>query len=321
MQSVVIRSGDVLRRYGALFKAAAIIIALFAFFLIIRSFPLERTFHWIRDQVAEMGPWAPAVFIMLFVVLTTLLLPGWPLNVASGAIFGAFWGGVLTSLGSTAAAAVSFLIARYLARKKVADMIEHFPKLCLVYHSLGKDQGWKVVAAVRLSHSLPFGLQNFLLGVSPVRFLPYLLTTWLVTLPGIFIIAYLGYLGGMALDSEDPQETASTWTWVARGVGVLIAASAVYYLGRTVYRAVKSSQAEIQESGACRGDKKETKDSVPWITVAALVGSLLLLGLAVVCYLQRDRIRELVEGAQADHDPPSLCWDRRLPDSTHRVDS
>lgn len=288
------RVAALLARHAFLIKAVAVIIAIVAFIILVRSVPVERPLEWLRERVHDLGFWAPLVFILTFIALTTVLLPGWPLNVAAGALFGPFWGGVLTSIASTSAAGVSFLIGRFLAHGAVLRNIHNYPRLHAVYKVLGKkEQGWKVVAAVRLSHSLPYGLQNFLLGVSPVKFGPYLLATWLVSLPGIFFVAYLGHLGGMALAAQDAQEPTSPWIWAARGVGVLFAGVAVFYLGRVAYRAIKE-QTHIELNGNV-AEESARRGEWPWGSLAALLAALLFLAAAVWAYAERERLRESIE--------------------------
>jgi uncharacterized membrane protein YdjX (TVP38/TMEM64 family) len=230
------RSSRWLRRHAFTLKWAAALGAGVALILLARLLSLEEPLAWLRGQIQVLGVAGPVVFVLAFVFLTAVLLPGWPLNVLAGALFGPLWGGAITSLASTVAAAGPFLVARYLVREQVAGCFRYYPRLGAVYQALGTEANWKVVAAVRLSHALPYGLQNYLLGVTPVRLWPFLLTTWVVTLPGIFFIAYLGYVGAAALGSEGSLE--SRWQWVARGLGVLVAAGAIYYIGRVVRRAV-----------------------------------------------------------------------------------
>jgi uncharacterized membrane protein YdjX (TVP38/TMEM64 family) len=296
--------GGFLRRHDFLFKTLAMIVTMVAFVVLFRALPMEGALPWLQEKVDELGPWGPVVFVVLFICLTAVLLPGVLLNVASGALFGPFWGGVFTSIGSTSAAAVSFLIGRYLAHDWVARKVHRYPRLHAVYDALGKEESWKIVAAVRLSHSMPFGLQNFLLGVSPVRFMPYLLTTWLITLPGIFFFAYLGYLAGTALSPEDVQAPVSGWQWLLRAGGLRVAGGAVFYLGRLAYRAIKErTHIELDESAAGdepdaprRKDAPRSASPWPWGTAAALVAAFLFLGGALWCYWQRDQLRDLFSG-------------------------
>jgi uncharacterized membrane protein YdjX (TVP38/TMEM64 family) len=86
------------------------------------------------------------------------------LTVAAGAVFGLLWGTVLVSVSSTAAAAVTFLIARYLARDRIARKAQKHPKFKTVDRAIGKG-GWTIVAMLRLSRVLPFNLQNYFYGL------------------------------------------------------------------------------------------------------------------------------------------------------------
>jgi uncharacterized membrane protein YdjX (TVP38/TMEM64 family) len=225
-------------RNRGLLRAGLLVLLLVALAMALRFLPLQSSIDWLKERADALGAWAPVVFVLAFIGLTVVLLPGAPLNVAAGVIFGPIAGGIVTAVASNAAAAVSFFLGRHLARRTAARLVRRHPKLDAVYHTLDSRESWKLVAAVRLSHALPFGLQNFLLGASPVRFWTYLLTTFAVTLPGIFVVAYLGHLGAVALN---PSEVAadSPWWWLTRFGGLAVAAIAIFYIGRTIHRAIK----------------------------------------------------------------------------------
>lgn len=278
------RVGWLIERYDLVAKALAVLLAVVAVILLARALPTEEIVRWLHGILDPLGWWATVVYVLLFIVLTTFLLPGWPLNVVAGAVFGPILGGVMASLGSTSAAAVTFLLGRYFGQSWVADKVHRFPKLHAIHDALGSEAGWKLVAAVRLSHSLPFGLQNLLLGVSPVGFGAYLLTTWLITLPGIFLIAYIGSLADTAV--PDHLNPDSPWTWAARILGIALAGAAISYIGRLVYRAVSSHPrlAELKE--------QQTKNPTsPWPSIAWLSVAVLFLGFAIWCYIDQTQIR------------------------------
>jgi uncharacterized membrane protein YdjX (TVP38/TMEM64 family) len=229
---------------GALGRVIAVALLTAAAVLLLRQVPVERPVQWLSQQAESLGPWAPAAFVGLFVGLTVVLLPGWPLNVLAGVIFGPFLGAALTALASNVAASVSFFIGRGLGKKKAAQLARRYPKVHAVYRTFGRRGSWRLVAAVRLSHALPFGLQNFLLGASPVGFWTYLLTTFAVTLPGICLITYLGYLGAVWGTMEvDVGPRQSPFQWTLRAAGLAVAAAALYYLARVIRRAIKEELA------------------------------------------------------------------------------
>lgn len=289
-------------RHARIIRAVALGAILLALLGTIRALPTERLIEALKDYADLLGPWAPLGFVLLFVGLTLFFLPGVPLNILSGVVFGPWLGGLLTAIGSNGSAALSFLIARYLGRDKAAQLVRHYPRLQAAYQTLADKGGWKVVAAVRLSHALPFGLQNLLLGLTPVGFGPYLLTTWLVTFPGMFMLAYLGYIGAITLVPAEGSEPLSTWQWAARAGGLLVAAAAVLYIARLVQRALKERVAKLpgaedlqEKSGEpkCAGGANQNEGLA--VTLAFVSAALLLGAAAVWAHVARDDIRQFFE--------------------------
>jgi uncharacterized membrane protein YdjX (TVP38/TMEM64 family) len=77
---------------------------------------LRAALDWIRD----LGPWGAAMFVLLYIAATVLLLPGSVLTLGAGAVFGVVHGAVLVSIAATLGATAAFLVGRYLAREWVA---------------------------------------------------------------------------------------------------------------------------------------------------------------------------------------------------------
>jgi len=285
-----------LGRHARLIRAVCLGLILLAFLGIIRALPTERLIETLKDYADLLGPWAPVGFVLLFIGLTLFFLPGVPLNILSGVIFGPWLGGLLTAVGSNGSAALSFLIARYLGHEQAAQIVRHYPRLEAAYQTLGDKDGWKVVAAVRLSHALPFGLQNMLLGLSPVGFVPYLLTTWLVTFPGIFVVAYLGYIGAVALVPSEGDAPLSTWQWVARAAGLLIAGAAVLYVARLVQRAIKQRVATAGDGARRREGRRSHGKPSLGVTLAFVAAAVVLGGVAIWSHLAKEEVRQFLGG-------------------------
>ena len=53
-----------------------------------------------------------AIFILVYMICVTSLLPTLPLNIAAGFIWGGFIGGIVASIGATLGGMISFLISR-----------------------------------------------------------------------------------------------------------------------------------------------------------------------------------------------------------------
>ncbi|MCK4834673.1 MAG: VTT domain-containing protein, partial [Gammaproteobacteria bacterium] len=94
----------------------------------------------------------------------------------------------------------SFLIARYLASDLVSQ--RSGGKLKQLINGV-EAEGWRFVAFVRLVPLFPFNLLNYALGLTRIRFIEYLLATYLFMLPGAIAYTYIGYVGREALSGGD----------------------------------------------------------------------------------------------------------------------
>lgn len=232
----------VARPISPLLRNVFLVLALAAVVLLLRSVSIEGPLAWLTQEVHALGVWGPLAFGGLYVVATVLLLPSTPLSLAAGAVFGTVVGAITISLASTVSATISFLFSRYVAHDRVARTIHRYPKLEAVWRALGEEDGWKIVAAVRLSHAVPFGFQNLLFGVSPIRFWPFLAATWVSMLPGTLLYAYLGHLGAEALGAEKGAPPGALG-WAMRLGGLLVIGLAVLYIIRFARRIIREKTA------------------------------------------------------------------------------
>jgi uncharacterized membrane protein YdjX (TVP38/TMEM64 family) len=114
-----------------------------------------------------------------------------------GALFGPFLGSVINLSAATLGASLAFLISRYLAQdwitKKIAKKESH-NRLKQIFEGVDRE-GWRFVAFVRLVPLFPFNLLNYLLGLTGIKFLHYIITSFICMAPGAIAYTYLGYVG------------------------------------------------------------------------------------------------------------------------------
>jgi uncharacterized membrane protein YdjX (TVP38/TMEM64 family) len=135
----------------------------------------------LRQAIAAYGYWGPLVYLAVWTLAPPLFLPGLPITLAGGILFGPFWGVVYTTFGATAGASLAFLVARYLARDWVAAKLAG-TRLERLDSQMG-DQGWKVVAFTRLIPIFPYFLLNYAYGLTRVSFLGFFLATLFGMIP------------------------------------------------------------------------------------------------------------------------------------------
>jgi uncharacterized membrane protein YdjX (TVP38/TMEM64 family)/rhodanese-related sulfurtransferase len=156
------------------------------------SFDAAALEVWIKDA----GVLAPVLFMFIYALATVLFLPGSVITLAGGALFGPVLGTFYNLTGATLGATLAFLISRYLASDWVKD--KSGGKVKQLINGV-EGEGWRFVAFVRLVPLFPFNLLNYALGLTKIRFLHYLIATYVFMLPGAFAYTYLGYAGREAI--------------------------------------------------------------------------------------------------------------------------
>jgi uncharacterized membrane protein YdjX (TVP38/TMEM64 family) len=248
--------------------------------LLLRRLPMERLVAALEEERTSWGNWGPVLFGLLYVALVVLLVPGSALTLAAGALFGRGLGTLVVSLASTTGAALAFLISRYLARQRVAAYVQHHPRLEAVDRAVSEG-GWKIVALLRLSPLVPFNLQNYLYGVTGIRFWPYVLTSWLTMLPGTFLYVYLGSLGRQSLESIGAQRRRTPAEWTFLIVGLLATLTATLYLTRLARKAL--SQRGLSSNPQSALDNPQAEKAWPWgATLLAVAAVAAVSGMIVV---------------------------------------
>lgn len=277
---------------------------------LVRALPLERVLDLVQSQVVDLGALAPLVFGVAYFVAALLFVPGSALTLAAGAIFGLAIGTATVSVASTLAAGASFLIARYVAREKVKAMAESNRTFGAIDRAIA-DGGWRIIGLLRLSPAVPFSLGNYLYGLTPVKFWPYLLASWLAMLPGTFLYVYLGHVGRSAASGV---EKTNPWQTVLLIAGLIATVAVTVYITRLARKALRDSALEEPQSAPSSvkaGGDKEPKPVGRLLTTAAV-----LIALAACAQANQTRLgslfgppkatlaeayRDVAEGATFDH--------------------
>ncbi len=166
------------------------------------------------DAIGRLGPWAPVLFVLIYIAATVLFLPGSVLTLGAGAVFGVALGSVYVSIASTLGATAAFLVGRYLARDWVAKKIAGNVAFAAIDRAVAAE-GWKIVGLTRLSPAFPFSLLNYAFGVTRVSLRDYVLASWIGMMPGTVMYVYVGSLARAA---GDRSRTPAEWTLYAVGL-------------------------------------------------------------------------------------------------------
>jgi uncharacterized membrane protein YdjX (TVP38/TMEM64 family) len=248
--------------------------------LALRRLPLGATVHSLEDWIISLGVWGPFLFGLTYVATALLLAPASAWTLAAGALFGLGGGMVVASLSSTTAAALAFLIARHAARDWIVQRLRHSPRLDAVDRAV-REGGWKIVALLRLSPAVPFNLQNYLYGLTGLRFWPYLLTSWLAMLPGTFLYVYLGHVGRAGVEAASGRQTRSAAEWSLMIVGLLATLVVTLYVTHVARNTLRQRTQSAEEAPAQKQAEPAAANGWPWGT-ALLAGMAMAAAVAAV---------------------------------------
>jgi uncharacterized membrane protein YdjX (TVP38/TMEM64 family) len=207
---------DKKKNIGKLVGIAAVLIAVvgIARFTGLSEYVSLDGLNRLRDWILSFGPLAPIIFILLYAVATVAFLPGTPLSLLAGLVFGPVLGTLWIVIGATIGATLAFLVGRYAARDLVEGWTANNERVRKLDEGVEK-QGWRMLLITRLVPVFPFNLQNYAYGLTKIKLLTYVGLTSVCIIPGAAVYAFAG--GSLANARED-----ITTTFVYLGVAAVL---------------------------------------------------------------------------------------------------
>jgi uncharacterized membrane protein YdjX (TVP38/TMEM64 family) len=174
-------------------------VAVFVLLLVALAWIAAPAADWIKalsNNVSRLGALGPAIYFVLYVLGTVVLAPSPLMSIAAGVAFG-WWGLPLAVISATAGATCSFLLSRYFFGETLEDWLMQ-RRISKAAKNAVDEEGWRVLLLLRLSPVVPFGLLNYLLGLTNTPVTIYVLWTAIGILPGSIVDIYIGIVGASA---------------------------------------------------------------------------------------------------------------------------
>jgi len=202
------------KRYWPLGVAAIFLVLFLAVWAVV---PANVWIEVVARKISQLGWAAPIVYVALYVAGTLVLAPSPLMSIAAGVAFG-WWGFPLAVVAATAGATVSFVLCRYFLKDDLEDWLTDKRIFKAAKHAVD-EQGWKILVLLRLSPAVPFGMLNYLMGLTKIPLGMYVWSTTLGILPGSFVDIYIGVVGQKLADGAQGA-------YLAAGAAVTIASAA-----------------------------------------------------------------------------------------------
>lgn len=143
------------------------------------------------EFIRSYGPYAMIVSFLLMVFQSVLApLPAFLITFANAAIFGWWQGAILSWTSAMAGAVVCFYIARALGR----DAVEKYAGRGALASVEGyfEKYGSRTILICRLLPFVSFDAVSYFAGLTPIKFLPFLVATGIGQLPATVVYSYVG---------------------------------------------------------------------------------------------------------------------------------
>ncbi len=227
----------------AFIKIAVIIAVLIAASIF---WPVHEWMQSLIVWVKASGAWGVAAFAVIYIVAAVMLIPGSILTLGAGFLYGPFWGTLLVSPVSVAAAFVAFSLARGRLRPWVEKKIQGNARFDVVDKAVG-EEGFKIVTLMRLSPIFPYVFLNYALGLTGVKATSFILASFIGMLPATFLYTYLGSLVTSVTElasapGQGAADAQNYFIWIGFGVTVIVTAYVTYLARRALAKVVPETQ-------------------------------------------------------------------------------
>ncbi|WP_299492923.1 TVP38/TMEM64 family protein [Acaryochloris sp. IP29b_bin.137] len=148
------------------------------------------TVEGFEDLVNRIGPWGPIAYIGLLIIsVVASQIPGAPLAIAAGALWGPLTAGTYTIIGGFLGALLAYGLGKHLGQSFLQTLTGK--KIILAPDLATNLMGWFILIS-RLLPVLSFDLVSYGAGMAGLSFPIYAIATLVGMTPSTFLLTYMG---------------------------------------------------------------------------------------------------------------------------------
>lgn len=146
------------------------------------------------QAVRQLGPLGPLLIIGLMTVAIVMSpIPSAPIGLASGAVYGHYWGAIYVAIGSEVGALIAFGISRLVGYDALRTRLGARLSTGLLHRFVTSQNAlMAVVFATRLMPFLSFDIISYAAGLTPLTTWRFAAATLLGIVPASFLLAHFG---------------------------------------------------------------------------------------------------------------------------------
>ncbi len=188
--------------------------------------PIENILPFLQTPLGTL------LFIPLYALWVSILLPGIWASMLAGALYGTLIGSCIVFIGACIGAFISFLLGRTLLRNWAQQKLSKNAKLLVIEKAVNKE-GLKLILLTRLSPIFPFSLLNLAYGLSKISIRDYSIGL-IGILPGTILFCNLGSLAGTLSNfNEILENNQNSFSLLLKVIGIFATLAIIILISRT----------------------------------------------------------------------------------------
>jgi len=189
-------------------------------------------------KVVELGPWAPVLFVLIYIAAAVTLAPAFFLTVAGGAVFGVWQGSLLVFVGASLGASAVYALASPLANTRWMRRVTSDQRVAAVRNAVAGG-GVRIMILLRLSPLVPYSILNYALALSGVRYADFVVAL-LGMIPAIILYTYYGkVVGDVAALAAGVSPPRGVEYYILLGVGLVTVIVSTTMITRAARREIE----------------------------------------------------------------------------------
>jgi uncharacterized membrane protein YdjX (TVP38/TMEM64 family) len=177
---------------------------------------ISSWFHHFGD----LTPVSVAALCSVFLLAAFVVFPRTLLIIAAGATFGLAVAPIILISGTTGGI-LAFSSSRYIASNWFRRKLATRPMSRAIAQAVD-DEGWRIIALMRLGAPVPSAMQNYLFGLTNIGIVTYSITTLIFSAPQVFLYSFLGATGRASLLHDGSSVLPTGFPLVAAAITIAI---------------------------------------------------------------------------------------------------
>lgn len=154
---------------------------------------VEQFINWVQPVLLAHPLAAPLLFVVLHIFMAVLFLPCSPMTLMAGALWGGFYGLLISVVAAMAASATTFLLSRSFLHGRIERFLtRRYPRVAGIL-AQAAEHDWKIIAVSQMNPLMPSSTLGYVFGLSKVGFKRYLAFTLVFMLPLQLLFVMTGH--------------------------------------------------------------------------------------------------------------------------------